>query len=88
MEKIKVSANSRSVAVAGAVAGVLRDDAQVEIQTIGPHALNQAVKGLVVARKYLQADGLDLVCTPGFTEVEIRGEERTAIRLLVERRLL
>lgn len=88
MEMIKVSANSRSTAVAGAVAGILREATHLEIQTIGANALNQAIKALVVARNYLQSDGIDLICTPAFAEVEVNEETRTAIRLLVERRQL
>jgi len=83
---LKVSAHSNPNSVAGALAGVLRERANAELQAIGAGATNQAVKAIAIARSYLHAGGLDLVCIPEFTDVEIEGNTRTAIRLLVERR--
>lgn len=84
MEVIKVSANSRSTAVAGAIAGVIRDQRHAEVQAIGASAVNQAVKAIAIASGYLELDGLRIVCLPSFTEVDIDGHERTAVRLSVE----
>lgn len=81
---IRVSAKSRSTAVAGAIAGVIRQHASAEIQAIGAGAVNQAVKALAIARGYLERDELDLICQPHFTEVEIDGSERTAVRFSVD----
>lgn len=81
---IKVSARSRSTAVAGAIAGVIRQHEFAEVQAIGAGAVNQAVKALAIARGYLERDELDIVCTPYFTEVDIDGNERTAVRFRVE----
>lgn len=86
MEVIKVSANSRSTAVAGAIAGVIREARTAEVQAIGASAVNQAIKAIAIARGYLQADGIEVVCIPSFTEVDIDGNERTAVRLSVESR--
>lgn len=86
MNIIKVSAASRTAAVAGAIAGVVRDRNRAEVQAIGAGAVNQAVKAVAIARGYLQEDGLDVVCIPEFTSVEIDSKERTAIRLVVEPR--
>ncbi|MBV9440602.1 MAG: stage V sporulation protein S [Candidatus Eremiobacteraeota bacterium] len=83
---LKVSAQSNPNSVAGALAGVLRERPQAELQAIGAGATNQAVKAIAIARSYLQPTGIDLVCVPEFTDVEIEGQVRTAIRLLVERR--
>jgi len=83
---IKVSAKSRSTAVAGAIAAVMRAHPCAEVQAIGAGAVNQAVKALAIARGYLVEDGIDLVCTPYFTEVAIDGQERTAVRFKVEPR--
>ena len=83
---IKVSARSRSTAVAGAIAGVIRQHKQAEVQAIGAGAVNQAVKALAIARGYLERDEIDIVTTPYFTEVEIDGHERTAVRFRVETR--
>jgi stage V sporulation protein S len=86
MDIIKVSARSRSTAVAGAIAGVVRESGRAEVQAIGAGAVNQATKAVAIARGYLALDGIDVICIPSFTEVDIEGQERTAIRLLVEPR--
>ena len=86
MDIIKVSARSRSTAVAGAIAGVIRERSHAEVQAIGAGAVNQAVKAVAIARGFLTLDGIDVICIPAFTEVEIEGKERTAIRLTVEPR--
>ena len=83
---IKVSARSRSTAVAGAIAGVMRQHHSAEVQAIGAGAVNQAVKALAIARGYLERDEIDIVTTPYFTEVDIDGQERTAVRFRVEPR--
>ena len=83
---IKVSAKSRSTAVAGAIAAVIREHKFAEVQAIGAGAVNQAVKALAIARGYLTGDNIDIVCTPYFTEVDIDGQERTAVRFSVEPR--
>ena len=84
MDVIKVSAHSRSTAVAGAIAGVIRDHSHAEVQAIGASAVNQAIKAVAIARTYLTQDGIEIVCLPEFVEVDIDGQERTAVRLVVE----
>jgi stage V sporulation protein S len=86
MDVIKVAGISRSTAVAGAIAGVMRERGQVDVQAIGAGAVNQAVKAMIFARGYLELDGIDIVCIPTFVEVEIGGQERTAVRFRVEKR--
>jgi stage V sporulation protein S len=86
MEMIKVSAQSRSTAVAGAIAGVMRERKYVEVQAIGASAVNQAIKAVAIARDYLALDGISIVCIPEFVEVDIDGQERTAVKLIVEPR--
>ncbi len=86
MTIIKVSSQSRTSAVAGAIAGVVREHRRAEAQAIGAGAVNQAVKAVAIARGYLQEDGIDIVCIPEFTAVEIDGKERTALRLVIEPR--
>ncbi len=83
MEVIKVSARSRSTAVAGAIAGVIREHQLAEVQAIGASAVNQAVKAIAIARGYLREDGLAITCVPTFREVDIQGLERTAVRFTV-----
>ena len=86
MEILKVSAKSNPNSVAGALAGVLRERGDAEIQAIGAGALNQAIKSVAIARGFVAPVGIDLVCVPAFTDIEIEGEERTAIKLIVEPR--
>jgi stage V sporulation protein S len=85
-EVLKVSTRSRPSAVAGAIAGVIRDSGVAEVQSIGAGATNQAIKAVAIARSYLSEEGIEIVCSPSFIDVAIDEEERTAIRLLVERR--
>jgi stage V sporulation protein S len=84
MEAIKVSATSRTSAVAGAIAGVVRDHQRAVIQAIGAVAVNQAVKALVLATGYLKQDGIHVSCVPEFADVTIDDKVRTAIKLVVE----
>jgi len=84
MDLIKVSANSRTSAVAGAIAGMIREHKHAEVQAIGAGAVNQAVKALVLAVGYLNGDGIRVVCVPEFAEVTIDEKIRTAIKLVVD----
>ena len=69
--------------MAGAVAALLRSEGEVEVQAIGPHAINQAVKAIAIARSYIEEDGIDLVTQPSFVKLELQNEERTALRFSV-----
>ena len=86
MGLLKVSSRSNPNAVAGAFAGVVREQGHVEVQVVGAGALNQAIKAVAIARSMLVAQGIELVCIPSFAEIEIDGEPRTALQLVVERR--
>lgn len=86
MDVIKVSAKSRSTAVAGAIAGVVRESHRADVQAIGAWAVNQAVKAVAIARGYLGLDGFEVICIPTFIEVTIDDQRRTAMRLIVEPR--
>ena len=86
MEVLKVSAKSNPNSVAGALAGVMRESGGAEVQAIGAGALNQAVKAVAIARGFVAPGGIDLVCVPAFTDISIEGEERTAIKLIIEPR--
>ncbi len=83
---LKVSANSNPNSVAGALAGVIREQGKVELQTVGAGALNQAIKAVAIARGFVAPGGINLICIPAFIDIEIDGEERTAIKLIVEPR--
>ena len=84
MEMIKVSANSRTSAVAGAIAGVVREHHRAEVQAIGAGAVNQAMKALILATGYLKNDGINVTCVPEFADVTIEDKVRTAIKLVIE----
>ncbi len=86
MDIIKVKANSRTAAVAGAIAGVMREHKHAEVQAIGAGAVNQAVKALVLAKGYLEEDGISIMCSPEFVDVDIDGKIRTAIKIVVDPR--
>ena len=84
METLKVSSKSNPNSVAGALANVMREKGEVEVQAIGAGALNQAIKAIAIARGFVAPSGKNLVCTPAFIDINIDGEERTAIKLIVE----
>ena len=86
MEIIKVSSKSNPNSVAGALANTLREKDSVEMQAIGAGALNQAIKAVAIARGFVAPSGVDLVCIPAFAEVEVEGEDRTGIKLIIESR--
>ena len=86
MEVLKVSAHSQPKSVAGALAAVLRDKATAEIQAVGAGAVNQAVKAIAITRGFVAPNGIDLVVVPAFSEIEIDGQARTAIKFIVEPR--
>lgn len=86
METLKVSANSKTKALAGALAAVVRNEGAVELQAIGAGAVNQAIKAVAIARGYVAPNGIDLIMIPSFVELLIDDEERTAIKITVEPR--
>ncbi len=86
MDILKVSANSSPKSVAGALAAVLREKGIAEIQAVGAGAVNQAVKAIAITRGYVAPTGNNLICTPGFSEINIDGQVRTAIKFIIEPR--
>ncbi len=86
MALIKVSARSRSSAVAGAIAGVIRENGCAQVQAIGPLAVNQATKAIAIARGFLALENLDVICTYSFVKVKLGRQLRTALKMDVEPR--
>lgn len=85
MDIIKVSSKSISQKVAGSIANAFREgNKSIEIQTVGAGAINQAIKGLAIARGYIAPLGINLICTPAFYDIMIDGKEKTAIKMIVE----
>jgi stage V sporulation protein S len=83
---IRVATGSKSTAVAGAIAGIVREAGFAEVQAVGAGAVNQALKAAAIARGFLVLDGIDIVFIPSFEDVEIGGQRRTALRIKAERR--
>ena len=86
MEVLKVTTKSNPNSVAGALAAIIKERNTVEIQAVGAGAINQAVKAIAIARGFVAPSGKDIVCIPAFTDIEIDGEERTAIKLIIQPR--
>lgn len=83
---LKVASHSNPNSLAGAIAGFIRENGKAEIQAVGAGALNQAVKAVAITRGFVAPQGIDLICIPAFADLEIDGQERTAIKLIVEPR--
>ena len=86
MEVLKISSKSNPNSVAGAIAGLVKESTKAEMQAIGAGAINQAIKAVAIARGLVAPSGVDLVCVPAFAEVQVEGEERTGIKLIIESR--
>lgn len=86
MNTLKVSSKTNPNSVAGAIVGTLKAEENVKVHAVGAGALNQAVKAIAIARGFIAPSGKDLICTPAFLDIQINGEERTAIQLIVELR--
>ena len=84
MDILKISTKSNPNSVAGAIAGLIKEKGRAEMQAIGAGALNQAIKAIAIARGFVAPSGKNLVCIPAFTDIVIDGDERTAIKLIVE----
>ncbi len=84
MEILKVSSSSNPSKVAGALANVIRESKEVELQAVGAGALNQAIKAVIICRGFIAPSGVNLVVIPSFNDIEIQGEQKTAIKLLIE----
>jgi len=87
MDALKVSSKSNPNSVAGALVAVIREQGYVEMQAVGAGAINQAIKAIAIARGFVAPSGMDLVCAPAFADITIAGEDRTAMKLLVEKRV-
>jgi len=86
VDSLKVSSRSNPNSVAGALVAVIREQGYAEMQAVGAGALNQAVKAVAIARGFVAPSGTDLVCSPAFADIKIGGEDRTALKLVVEKR--
>jgi stage V sporulation protein S len=76
---LRVSAGSNPQSVASAIAHAVYENKAVKLRAVGAGAVNQAVKSIAIARGYVAPRGLDLTCKPGFTTIESRDGEISAI---------
>jgi len=83
VENFKVSAKSNPASVAGAIAGVILEGSEVELNAIGAGAVNQAVKAIAIARGFVAPNGINLACVPAFKKSDIDGNEKTSIKLII-----
>ena len=80
--QLKASATTRPQDLAGAVAKyITQDHEDIEIVVVGAGALSQAIKGLIIARRFVASAGVDLIFIPSFRTLDINGKEITAIVL-------
>ena len=84
MDILKVSSKSSPNSIAGALAGVVREKGSAELQAVGAGAINQAVKAVAIARGFVAPSGVDVICLPAFTDIQINGEEKTALKIIVQ----
>lgn len=83
---LRIASSSNPAAIAGAIANIMREYNQCDMQAIGAGAVNQAVKAIAIARGFVASSGMELVCVPAFLDIDINGEERTAIKFIVQNR--
>lgn len=84
VELLKISSKSNPNSVAGAIIAMIREKGKAELQMIGAGALNQAIKAVAIARGFVVPSGVDLVCVPSFSNIEVDGEDRTGIKIIVK----
>lgn len=85
---IKVSSKSTPNKVAGYIAMAIKDQEEVQLQMIGAGAVNQSVKALAIARRFVKQQGIDLACLPSFEDLDVGGRETTGMKLTVKSILL
>lgn len=83
-EILKVSSKSNPNAVAGAIAGLITEDKKTELQAIGAGAVNQSMKAIAIARSFVAASGVDLLCIPAFCTVIVENEEKTGMKFIIK----
>lgn len=84
MEVLKISSKSNPNSVAGAIAAQIKESGKSELQAIGAGALNQAIKAIAISRGFVAPMGINLVCIPAFTEMNVEGRDSTGIKLIVK----
>ncbi|MDO4382391.1 MAG: stage V sporulation protein S [Clostridia bacterium] len=81
---LKISSKSNPSSVAGAIAGMINENKQVELSAVGAGAVNQAVKAIAIVRGFVAPTGKNLVCIPAFTTMNIEETDRTGIKFIIK----
>ena len=88
---LKVKSCSDVNKLAGAIASILIEKEEnktekkgIELTCVGAGAVNQAVKSIAIARGFVSPMGINLICIPAFTEVNIENEQRTGIKFILK----
>lgn len=81
---LKISSKSNPNSVAGAIAGGLQENKRIELQAIGAGAVNQSMKAIAIARSFVAASGVDLLCIPAFCTVIVENEEKTGMKFIIK----
>jgi stage V sporulation protein S len=76
---LRVSTGSNPQSLASAIAHAIYDNRTVKLRAVGAGAVNQAVKALAISRGYVAPRGMDLTFKVGFTTIESRDGEISAI---------
>ena len=84
MNLIKVSSKSKPNNVAGALANIIKEKKEINVQVVGAGALNQLVKSIIICKGYLAPIGINIVCIPSFTNVKIDNIDKTGIKMLIK----
>lgn len=67
---IRVVAGADPTALASAISNAFYGTNHVVLRAIGASAVNQAVKAVAISRGFVAPRGLDLICRPGFIDVD------------------
>jgi stage V sporulation protein S len=86
IKMLRSSAKTNPSSLAGAMAGQLRQHGQSVVSCVGAGAVNQAIKAVAICRGFVAPSGVDLICIPAFSDIEIDGEDRSAVKLIIEPR--
>jgi stage V sporulation protein S len=76
---LRVGAGSNAQSLASAIAHAIYEHRKVKLRAVGAGAVNQAVKAMAIARGYVASKGENLFFIPGFTTIESRDGEISAI---------
>lgn len=82
---LKVASKTNPNALAGAIAGEMKNTSILELHAIGAGPVNQAVKAIAIARGIMAPNGYNLVCIPSFSDATLEDKtQRTIIKFILK----